>query len=145
MARAQINLPTRFLDALDATATQLDAMAEEALTAGASVVEPRLRANLQASIGQGTKEESRSTGQLVAALGTTTVKVNSAGAHNVKVGFAENRLDGKSNALIASVLEYGRSTQPARPFLAPTRSQSSRGALAAMKRVLTTRIGGMKP
>lgn len=145
MARAQINLPNRFLDALEATSTQLDSMAEEALKAGASVVEPRLRSNLQATIGSSTKEESRSTGQLLAALGTTTVKVNSEGRHNIKVGFAENRRDGRSNALIANVLEYGRSNQPPRPFLAPTRSQTSRSALAAMKQVLTNRIGGLKP
>lgn len=104
-----------------------------------------MRANLAAAIGRSTKGSSRSTGQLLAALGTTEVKVNSRGDHNVKVGFAENRRDGRSNALIANVLEHGRSNQPARPFLAPTRSQTRRSALEAMKTVLAARIEGIKP
>lgn len=145
MARATINLPTTFLDALNAADTQLGQFAEDALTAGAAIVEPRMRANLAGAIGSGTKEPSRSTGQLLQALGTTQVRVNSAGTHNIKVGFGENRRDGRSNALIANVLEYGRSNQPARPFLAPTRTQTRRGAVEAMKQVMTARIGKISP
>lgn len=145
MARATINLPTAFLDALNAADSQLDRFAEDALKAGATVVEPRMRANLAGAIGRGTKAPSRSTGQLLAALGTTTVKTNSLGNHNIKVGFGETRDDGRSNALIANVLEYGRSNQPARPFLAPTRAQTRRGAVEAMKQVMTARLGGIAP
>lgn len=118
MARVHIQLPNNFIDALQAASTLLDAAAGDVLNAGAGVVEPRLRANLTAAIGQGATP-SRSTGQLLAALGTTSVKVNSRGEHNLKIGFAENRRDGRSNALIANVLEHGKSNQPARPFLAP--------------------------
>ncbi|ETJ45584.1 HK97 gp10 family phage protein, partial [human gut metagenome] len=88
---------------------------------------------------------SRSTGQLLSALGATSVKVNSRGDHNIKVGFAENRTDGRSNALIANVLEHGRSNQPAQPFLAPTRSQTRAPAVAAMKQALATRISQVQP
>lgn len=144
MAKAQITLPTAFIDSLDAASALLDAAADEVLNAGAGVVEPRLRANLAGAIGQGVTP-SRSTGQLLGALGTTSVKVNSKGEHNIKVGFAENRRDGRSNALIANVLEHGRSNQPARPFLAPTRSQTRRGAIQAMKQALAARIGQVKP
>ena len=104
-----------------------------------------MRANLAAAIGQATTTPSRSTGQLLGALGVTSVKVNSRGDHNVKVGFAENRRDGRSNALIANVLEHGRSNQPARPFLAPTRSQTRRGAMEAMKTVLKAKLDGITP
>ena len=145
MARATIQMPTAFLDALNAADTQLGQFAEAALKAGAAVVEPRMRANLQGAIGRSTKQPSRSTGQLLAALGTTQVRVNSQGTHNIKVGFGENRIDGRSNALIANVLEYGRSNQPARPFLAPTRAQTRRGAVGAMKQVMTVKIGGIAP
>lgn len=145
MARAQIQLPNAFIDALEAVSNVIESSAEEVLSAGANVVEPRLRANLTSAIGSNTKAPSRSTGQLASALGTTSVKVNSRGVYNVKVGFAENRRDGRSNTLIANVLEHGRSNQAARPFLAPTRSQTRRPATEAMKQVLTVAIERVKP
>ncbi len=144
MARVHIQLPNNFIDALQAASTLLDAAAGDVLNAGAGVVEPRLRANLTAAIGQGATP-SRSTGQLLAALGTTSVKVNSRGEHNLKIGFAENRRDVRSNALIANVLEHGKSNQPARPFLAPTRSQTRRPATEAMKQALTARMNQVAP
>ena len=142
MARVQIKLPNDFIDALDSL---IDNSAEQVLKAGANIVEPRMRSNLSAAIGSSTKQPSRSTGQLAKALGTAPVKVNSRGDYNVKVGFAENRDDGRANALIANVLEHGRSNQPARPFLAPTRSQTRRAAITAMKRTLAVRIQQVKP
>ena len=145
MARVQIKLPNDFIDALDSASSLIDNSAEQVLKAGANIVEPRMRSNLSAAIGSSTKQPSRSTGQLAKALGTAPVKVNSRGDYNVKVGFAENRDDGRANALIANVLEHGRSNQPARPFLAPTRSQTRRPAVEAMKQMLATRIEAVKP
>lgn len=145
MARVQIKLPNDFIDALDSASSLIDNSAEQVLKAGANIVEPRMRSNLSAAIGSSTKQPSRSTGQLAKALGTAPVKVNSRGDYNVKVGFAENRDDGRANALIANVLEHGRSNQPARPFLAPTRSQTKRAAITAMKQTLAARIQQVKP
>lgn len=145
MARVQIKLPNDFIDALDSASNIIDNSAEQVLKAGANIVEPRMRSNLSAAIGSSTKQPSRSTGQLAKALGTAPVKVNSRGDYNVKVGFAENRDDGRANALIANVLEHGRSNQPARPFLAPTRSQTRRAAIDAMKQTLAVRIEQVKP
>lgn len=145
MARVQIKLPNDFIDALDSASSLIDNCAEQVLKAGANIVEPRMRSNLSAAIGSSTKQPSRSTGQLAKALGTAPVKVNSRGDYNVKVGFAENRDDGRANALIANVLEHGRSNQPARPFLAPTRSQTKRAAITAMKQTLAARIQQVKP
>ena len=145
MARVQIKLPNDFIEALDSASSLIDNSAEQVLKAGANIVEPRMRSNLSAAIGSSTKQPSRSTGQLAKALGTAPVKVNSRGDYNVKVGFAENRDDGRANALIANVLEHGRSNQPARPFLAPTRSQTRRAAIDAMKRTLAARIQQVKP
>lgn len=59
-------------------------MAERVLNAGAEVVEARVRSNLAGVTGRGTKVESRSTGQLLSALGTSGVKLDRK-AHNVKV------------------------------------------------------------
>lgn len=145
MARVQIKLPNDFIDALDSASSLIDNSAEQVLKAGANIVEPRMRSNLSAAIGSSTKQPSRSTGQLAKALRTAPVKVNSRGDYNVKVGFAENRDDGRANALIANVLEHGRSNQPARPFLAPTRSQTRRAAITAMKQTLAARIQQVKP
>ena len=145
MARVQIRLPNDFIDALDSASSLIDNSAEQVLKAGANIVETRMRSNLSAAIGSSTKQPSRSTGQLAKALGTAPVKVNSRGDYNVKVGFAENRDDGRANALIANVLEHGRSNQPARPFLAPTRSQTRRAAITAMKQTLAARIQQVKP
>ena len=145
MARVQIKLPNDFIDALDSASSLIDNSAEQVLKAGANIVEPRMRSNLSAAIGSSTKQPSRSTGQLAKALGTAPVKVNSRGDYNVKVGFAENRDDGRANALIANVLEHGRSNQPARPFLTPTRSQTRRAAIDAMKQTLAARIQQVKP
>lgn len=145
MAKMQIRLPNAFIDSLGAASLVLETSADEVLEAGAAVVESRMRANLTGAIGRATKQASRSTGQLLGALGTTSVRANSQGDHNVKVGFAENRRDGRSNALIANVLEHGRSNQSARPFLAPTRSQTRRGAIQAMKTVLTAKIEQVGP
>ncbi|WP_215522500.1 HK97-gp10 family putative phage morphogenesis protein [Varibaculum prostatecancerukia] len=145
MARVQIKLPNDFIDALDSASSLIDNSAEQVLKAGANIVEPGMRSNLSAAIGSSTKQPSRSTGQLAKALGTAPVKVNSRGDYNVKVGFAENRDDGRANALIANVLEHGRSNQPARPFLAPTRSQTRRAAITAMKQTLAARIQQVKP
>ena len=145
MARVQIKLPTDFIDALDSASSLIDNSAEQVLKAGANIVEPRMRSNLSAAIGSSTKQPSRSTGQLAKALGPAPVKVNSRGDYNVKVGFAENRDDGRANALIANVLEHGRSNQPARPVLAPTRAQTRRAAITAMKPTLAVRIQQVKP
>ena len=107
MAKAQITLTTRFIDSFQTISSAIDACADDVLHAGASIVEARMRSNLQQAIRQG-QHPSRSTGQLLSALGTTLVKVDSRGDHNIKVGFVENRTDGRSNALIANVLEHGR-------------------------------------
>lgn len=145
MANARINLPNSFIDKLEGVSRNLDVYAKEALEAGADVVEPVMRANLKASIGAGTVRESRSTGQLLSALGVSPVKAREDGKHDVKVGFAETRDDGANNALIANVLEYGRSNQEARPFLAPTRVRTRKRAIEAMKHALSARLGKPKP
>ncbi|MGV3103817.1 HK97-gp10 family putative phage morphogenesis protein [Rothia sp. 32237D007AR] len=144
MAKAQITLPTKFLDALDAAASQVDAFAADALKAGAAIVEPRMRTNLTGAIGH-SKRPSQSTGQLLAALGTSPVGATSKGTINIKIGFAENRRDGTSHAKIATILEYGSSRQQPRPFLAPTRAQTRTAAVKAMKQTMATKFGGISP
>ena len=59
----------------------------------------------------------------------------------MKVGFAEPRSDGRSNAMIANVLEYGKSGQPAKPFLKPARTASRAPCIAAMKQKFEQEVG----
>ena len=141
MAKADIKMPDEFLEKLAHLTQDEDGMAERVLTAGAEVVEARVRSNLAGVIGRGTKEESRSTGQLLASLGTSSVKLDRDGNHNVKVGFAEPRRDGGSNAKITNILEYGRHGQPPKPFLKPAKSSSKAAAIEAMKRKVEEEVG----
>lgn len=84
-------------------------------------------------VGSGTKYESRSTGELESALGLTPAKIDKNGNHNVKVGFAEPRSDGESNAKLANILEYGKHGQPVKPFLKPAKSASRSACKTAMQ------------
>ena len=141
MARTKITMPEKTLRQIEHLSSQTDELADDVLKAGAKVVEPVMRANLEASIGRG-EDTSRSTGQLVASLGVSPVKTDGSGNHNIKVGFAENRSDGRANALLAVILEYGSSTRKAHPFLNKTRNATKTGVVEAMKAKLESAIGG---
>ena len=110
------------------------------MEAGADVVLPKVKSNLQAAIGKGTKHESRSTGELTASLGVSPVKIDRNGNHDIKIGFKEPRSDGGSNAKIANILEYGTSSQPARPFLKPAKNATRKPCIEAMKSALEKEI-----
>lgn len=134
MAKADIKMPEDFLERITGLGAREDAIAETVLDAGAAVVAAKVRSNLISVIGKNTKEESRSTGQLLASLGTTKVRVNRDGNHDIKIGFAEPRSDGESNAKIANVLEYGRHGQPPKPFLAPAKAATKNVCMEIMIR-----------
>ncbi len=113
-------------------AERTDEILPKVLDAGAKVVEDEVRANLSSVIGKNTEYESRSTGQLLSALGTSKPLQGRDSNFNVKVGFAEGRSDGKSNAMLASVLEYGKHGQPPKPFLKPAKTKSQKACVQAM-------------
>ena len=133
MAKVQVKMPEEFLLRLSRLGDKTDEIIPKVLEAGGEVVEQKVRANLSAVIGRDTKEESRSTGELLSALGVTPAKIDRDGNYNVKVGFSEPRQDGRSNAMIANVLEYGKSGQPAKPFMKPARSAARAPCIEAMK------------
>ncbi len=89
---------------------------KKVLEAGGEIVLAKAQSNLSSVVGNGTKYESRSTGELESALGLSSVKMDKNGNHNIKVGFAEPRGDGVSNAKLANIIEYGKHGQPAKPF-----------------------------
>ena len=132
MAKAAFKMPEDFLLKLSRLGEKTDEIIPKVLEAGGEVVEAKVKSNLQAVIGSGTKEESRSTGELFLALGVSSARQDKDGNFNVKVGFSEPRSDGKSNAMIAGVLEYGKSGQSPKPFLKPAKSASKSACVDAM-------------
>ena len=103
----------------------------------------KVKNNLSSVVGNGTKEESRSTGELESSLGLSPAKQNRNGDWDVKVGFAEPRSDGSSNAKIANILEYGKHGQPPKPFLKPAKSQSKTACVNAMKAKFELEVDGV--
>ena len=71
MAKATWRMPDDFLMKVSRLADKTDEILPKVLEAGAEVVEDKVRSNLQAVIGSGTKYESRSTGELLRSLGTS--------------------------------------------------------------------------
>ena len=133
MAKVDIKMPDDFLEQLSRLGSDFDAVAESVLEAGGEVVLQKVQSNLSAVVGKGTKYDSRSTGELERSLGLSPAKLNRDGNHDVKIGFAEPRQDGESNAKIANIIEYCKHGQPAKPFLKPAKSASKAAAVAAMK------------
>ena len=134
MAKVDIKMPDEFLQKLSRLGSDFDEVAESVLEAGGEVVLSRVKGNLAGVVGQGTKYDSRSTGELEASLGLSPAKLNRDGNHDVKIGFVEPRKDGGSNAKLANILEYGRHGQPAKPFLKPAKTASKSAAITAMQK-----------
>jgi len=132
VAKAAFKMPEDFLLKLSRLGEKTDEIIPKVLEAGGEIVEAKVKSNLQAVIGSGIKEESRSTGELISALGVSSARQDKDGNFNVKVGFSEPRTDGKSNAMIAGVLEYGKSGQSPKPFLKPAKSASKSACVDAM-------------
>ena len=135
MAKITIRMPTAFMDQLAKASEKTDTAIPKALEAGGKVVFEKMKSNLSSAIGRNTNNKSRSTGKLLAALGVSPVKVNDGGNYDVKVGFAEGRGDA-NNAMLANLLEYGKSGQPPKPFLKRTKSASQTPCIEAMQTVL---------
>ena len=134
MAKVDFKIPEDFLLKLSRLGERTDDIIEKVLESGGEVVVAKVRSNLSASVGRGTKEKSRSTGELLRSLGVSPAKQDRNGNFNVKVGFSEPRSDGGSNAKIANILEYGKSGQPPKPFLKPAKSASKNDCIDAMKK-----------
>ena len=140
MAKASIKMPEDFLLKVSTLANKTDEIIPKVLQEGGEVVKARVKSNLEALVGKNLKEEPRSTGELINALGVTPAGVDRNGEYNVKIGFDEPRRDGGSNAKLANILEHGKSGQPPKPFLKPARNASRKAAIETMKRKLDEEI-----
>lgn len=140
MARVDVKMPDEFLERMSRLGSNFDSIAETVLEAGGEVVLEKTKSNLASVIGSGTKYDPRSTGELESSLGLTGVKMDRNGNFNIKVGFSEPRRDGGSNAQLANIIEYGKSGQPAKPFLKPAKSASKKQCIEAMKQAFETEV-----
>lgn len=140
MAKATMKMPDEFLMKLSRLGEKTDEIVPRVLQAGAEIMERKIKSNLQAVIGKSTKDDSRSTGELVSSLGVSSAKMDRDGNYNVKIGFSEPRSDGGSNAMLANVLEYGKSGQAPKPFLKPAKSATKRDCMNAMISALDSEV-----
>lgn len=128
MAKVAFKMPDSLQSAFEELQENSGEIIDSCVVAGAEVFEAYVKNSLQEVL-----SEDHKNGELIHALGVTTVKVDRKGIHNAKIGFREPRDDGGVNAKVATVLEYGRSGQPARPFLAPAKRSAKKAVLAAME------------
>lgn len=140
MAKADVKLPEEFLMKLSKLGANTDAISEKVLEAGGEVVLSKVKSNLSAVVGSGTKYDSRSTGELERSLGLSPTKLDRKGNYNIKIGFSEPRSNGGSNAQLANILEYGKSGQPPKPFLKPAKSASRTECIRVMKETLEQEV-----
>jgi len=143
VAKARMKIPDDFLQKISRLGNKTDEIVPKVLKEGAKVISRKTKANLTGIIGKNTKVKSRSTGELADALGESPVGLDKNGNHNIKVGFREGRTDGASNALIANVLEYGKSGQPPKPFLKPAVTVTKREVVAVMEEAFNREAGGL--
>lgn len=141
MGKAEIKMPEDFLLKVSRLNEKTDEILPRVLEAGGQVVLSRVKSSLSAVVGKGTKVPSRSTGELESALGLSPAKPKRDGSGwNIKVGFAEPRPGGGSNAKIANILEYGKHGQPPKPFLKPAKTQSRKACVETMKSKLDEEV-----
>jgi HK97 gp10 family phage protein len=127
-------MPEDFLQKISALADKTDEIVPRVLEAGGEVVLGAVRSGLH-SVLSGT-----STGELESSLGLSPVRLDRDGNPNIKVGFDEPRSDGKSNAMLASVIEHGKHGQPPHPFLRAAKAASKGPAIDAMVAALESEL-----
>ena len=144
MAKVEIKMPEEFLLKVSKLAEKTDEILPKVLEAGGEVVLAKVKGNLSSVVGRSTKIESRSTGELIGSLGLSPAKQKRDGSGwDVKVGFAEPRSGGGSNAKIANILEYGKHGQPPKPFMKPVKTQSKSACEQAMRSKFEQEVDGI--
>lgn len=141
MAKFSVKMPDDFLLKVSTLGARTDEVVGKCLEAGAEIAERSVRSHLKGVIGKDLKRKSRSTGELLNSLGVSPIGVDKKGMVNIKVGFADNRTDGRSNSMIAAVIEYGKLGQPPKPFIKPAEKAAKKEIIAAMQSALDKEVG----
>ena len=141
MARASFVLPESFLLDISKLADKTDEIVPKVLEAGGKVVLARVRGNLQSVVGKKLKYKGRSTGELISALGLSPAKLDRNNNFDIKIGFREPRRGKKvSNAMLANILEHGKSGQPPKPFLKPAKTAAKAECIRVMVETLEAEV-----
>lgn len=134
MAKCTYTLPEELLRKMSKLGSNMDEISKKVLEVGGEVVLDKVKSNLEGVL------TGESSGELINSLGLSSVRLDKDGNPNIKIGFNEPRKDGKSNAMIANIIEYGKHNQPARPFLKPAKTQSKKPCIDAMTEKLKEEI-----
>ncbi len=135
MGSCKFDMPDDFMQKIARLADQTDTIVPKVLEAGGEVVLDAVRSSLHSVL------SGESSGELEGALGLSPARLDRNNNPNVKVGFSEPRSDGGSNAKLANILEYGKHSQPPRPFLKAAKAASRGPATEAMIAKLDEEIG----
>jgi HK97 gp10 family phage protein len=143
VAKIDFTMPDDFLERVSRLEERTDEIIPKVLEAGGEVVLNTVRNNLKAVVGKDLKQPSRSTGQLMEALGLSPAKMDRNGNYNVKVGFDNKRTDGKANAMLGVILEYGKHGQPPKPFMKTAKSSTKSACIDVMKKKLEAEVSNV--
>ena len=148
MGKFSFSIPSNLQSKIDKIAKQSPEIIDKCVEEGAEVAKEAVERNLVAVL-----SPEHQNGELVRSIGVTPVKVNREGVHNARVGFREPRKNqtkakGKrsyyvqTNAMIANVLEYGRSgKQKARPFLQKAMKECEQKVMETMEQTFDREVG----
>jgi hypothetical protein len=140
MAKMSFHLPEETLKKMEGLGKNYDKVVGVVLTEGSTPLFDAAKQSLNAVIGQKTKHDSETTGDLLNSLDTTKPYLMSDGSWNIKVGCEGIDRKGISNALKASVLEHGKSDQPAKPWLKTSVSKARKYCIQKMKETLEREV-----
>ena len=142
MARATIKMPVKALNKLSNLEKRTQSVVESVLKSGGDVALHAVKQSLDSVV-------DSNSGQLKHALGLSPVKVDDKGVYDIKVGFAEPRkvrADGlvQTNAMVANIIEHGKTNQAPRPFLARAKATSQSKVKKEMIKTLEREVSGVK-
>ena len=151
MASCEIKMPEKFLLKVSKLWQETDEIVAKTLKVGGEIMFKSVKSHLKTVFGKDLKRKKRSTGKLIDSLGISPDDVDGKRIHNLKIGFNEprrNQYEAKgersyytiTNAMIANVIEYGKSGQNPKPFLKPAKNKSRKACVAAMEAKLKEEI-----
>lgn len=106
MAKMTFKLPEETIRKMEALGSHYDAVTSAVLEEGVKPLYDAAKQSLSSVIGQGTKEPSESTGDLLESLSVTKPYQSADGNWNIKVGCIGYDRKGVPNPLKAAVLEH---------------------------------------
>lgn len=109
MAKLTVVLPDDTLSKFLRLEKGMDDIVEKSVSSAGAVLVKELREQARRAVSRLPEDQKRQTGQMINSIGLSPVgHTRDGNAINVKAGFAEPRMDGKANAMVANILESGK-------------------------------------